>query len=187
MIQVNSEWISKFFKINDSNLLFCIPLKPSIRIIVFNVFFITGITLLIVTIPLTGIYENYEWLIFFIYILGKIFIMASFLFLGPLFKQLMSICRPIRFCSISFHFIAVSIIWLMFLFHYFNISVFICSVVIELLSIIVYCDSYLNLNDKSLKTKNYSEEKQIIHSDSSSKSDTNSNSISIELKTASEN
>ncbi|GAB1222579.1 hypothetical protein ENUP19_0118G0014 [Entamoeba nuttalli] len=88
-----------------------------IRFIFFIISFLIGLTALLLTLPLTGLYVEYPVILGIVYIISKLLLYSSLLFIASPWKQLILICRPVRFSTLAFCIIGVH-----YVLHYYCLS-----------------------------------------------------------------
>ncbi|EKE40926.1 hypothetical protein ENUP19_0201G0004 [Entamoeba nuttalli] len=150
IITFHRDTMNELFISEDKYLLCCIKLHPMIRFIFFIISFLIGLTALLLTLPLTGLYVEYPVILGIVYIISKLLLYSSLLFIASPWKQLILICRPVRFSTLAFCIIGVVGIWLS-IFHIINsLLILILSILLQALCFTLYCLSYLSFTHNIL-------------------------------------
>ncbi|KAL7713223.1 Vesicle transport protein [Entamoeba marina] len=120
------------------------------RFIGYFVTFLSGLFILLLTLPVTGVYDDNPSIFFLVYCLSKILLYVSLLFLASPWKQLFLICRPVRFSTVAFSIVGIIGVWATLLSLNSSLLVLILSIAVQAVSSIFYSLSYLSFTHNVL-------------------------------------
>lgn len=150
IISLHRDQMGEIFMTDYHRLCFCIPLNTFARFLLFTITLFIGFSLLLLTLPLTGVYASQSWIIGVVYFISKTFIYLATGFVAMPTKQMFLICRPIRFSSIAFYSVGVLGTWITLFGLIRSKFLFIFCVLIQSFSWILYISSYLSFTSNIL-------------------------------------
>ena len=150
LITLHRDNLNELFIIKYGRLCLCIPLLPQVRFSLFIFCNLVGLFLLLVTSPLTGLYRDNALPFLAVYFVAKILLYCSLLFIANPWKQIILICRPVRFCSTAFYCVGMVGVYCTIFELNTSIVLLLCSVLVQAVSFSFYSLSYLSFTHNVL-------------------------------------
>ena len=136
--------LDNMFTTQYDKFLCCIPFHKTVRFTLFVVFFLSGLSVFTMLFPVSGLLKDTPSYVGVVYVVAKVLLYTSQVFLASPLKQMLLVCRPVRFSTVAFTVIGIVGVWLTLVGMTDSIALFILSLIIQSVSISFYTLSYLS-------------------------------------------